>query len=117
MSENDETLKVIDYDQALENAAGDKGIFEAVCASAILEIPSLYPNLVKSIQKGETQEAQRLAHTIKGAARVIAAVKTKSLAEAVEAAIANGEIKTAETLLVPLLNAIEELKIELEGSV
>ena len=104
---------VIDYDTALENAAGDREIFLAVCESALQEIPSLYPGLIKAIDQGQLQEAQRLAHTIKGAARVIAAVKTMKIAEKIESDMGKQDAQSARSSLSDLADAIDELKQEL----
>jgi len=114
MTNSDQPLKVIDYDQALENAAGDQAIFEAVCESALQEIPALFPELVASIEGGDMRESQRLAHTIKGAARVIAAVKTKEIAESIELAISKQDLANANQIMPVLAMAIDELKNELK---
>ncbi|MBL6725476.1 MAG: hypothetical protein ISQ09_10355, partial [Rubripirellula sp.] len=47
MNADNESLPVINYEQALENAAGEREIFDAVADAAAQEIPSLYPQLVK----------------------------------------------------------------------
>ena len=104
---------VIEYDTALENAAGDREIFLAVCESALQEIPSLYPGLIKAIDQGQLQEAQRLAHTIKGAARVIAAVKTMKIAEKIESDMGKQDAQSARATLSDLADAIDELKQQL----
>ena len=116
MSPDDATLPVIDYEQALENAAGDREIFDAVCESAMQEIPLLYPDLVRALERSEISSGQRLAHTIKGAARVIAAVKTMTHAEQIELALAEGELDKARATMDALSCAIGELKAELDGA-
>ncbi len=104
---------VIDYDTALENAGGDREIFVAVCASALQEVPRLSPGLIKAIDQGQLQEAQRLAHTIKGAARVIAGVKTMKIAEKIESDMGKQDAQSARSSLSDLADAINELKQEL----
>ena len=57
---------VIDYDTALENAAGDREIFLAVCESALQEIPSLYPGLIKAIDQGQLHKLSDLPTPSRG---------------------------------------------------
>lgn len=116
MGPDDSTLPVIDYEQALENAAGDREIFDAVCESAMQEIPVLFPDLVRAVEKGEMSSGQHLAHTIKGAARVIAAVKTMTLSERIEFAMAESDLGKAQETIPALSSAIDELKAELNES-
>lgn len=116
MDSDDSTLPVIDYEQALENAAGEREIFDAVCESAIQEIPALYYDLVRAVEKAEMPVGQRLAHTIKGAARVIAAIKTMTLSERIELAMAESDLGKAQETIPALCSAIDELKSELNES-
>ena len=100
---------VIDWPTAMTNVADDKELFNAVKDSALDEIPSLIPELVKAIEAEEQQHAQRFAHTIKGAARVIAANKTMLIAERAEHACRDGELDVASSMIEPLRAAVEEL--------
>ena len=100
---------VIDWTTAMENVAGDKELFDAVKESALEEIPHLYPSLVSAIDSGKQVDAQRFAHTIKGAARVIAATKTMIAAERIELASAKGELDRAKESLEELNQVIQEL--------
>jgi HPt (histidine-containing phosphotransfer) domain-containing protein len=113
MNADNESLPVINYEQALENAAGEREIFDAVADAAAQEIPSLYPQLAKAIQGNDFLEGQRLAHTIKGAARVIAAERTMVLAQRIEHAMSEEDRDAAEENLVGLQLAIQELVAEL----
>ena len=87
---NDE-IPVIDWPKAMENVADDKELFNAVKESALDEIPGLMPLLMAAINAGDKTESQRLAHTIKGAARVIAASRTMAVAEKIEVAAGRQE--------------------------
>jgi HPt (histidine-containing phosphotransfer) domain-containing protein len=100
---------VIDWKTAMENVADDKELFEAVKESALEEIPRLYPSLVSAIDSGQQLDAQRLAHTIKGAARVIAATKTMLVSERIEHASAKGDLDGAKESLDELNQVIQEL--------
>ena len=100
---------VIDRELALTNVGGDESLLAAVMESALDEIPTLLPKLRKALDEGNETESQRLAHTIKGAARVIAATKTMKVAEQMEIAAREGDLKTAATGLSPLSTVIDEL--------
>jgi two-component system sensor histidine kinase/response regulator len=102
-------VPVIDWKLALENVANDKDLFSAVRDSALEEIPGLMPTLSGAIDQGSAGEAQRLAHTIKGAARVIAAAKTMEVAERIEFAARDGDLESARGTLGELSEVIEEL--------
>ena len=113
MREGDDSLPIIDYRQGLENAVGDQAIFEAVCEAALQEIPSLCPLLEEALDNCESGTGERLAHTIKGAARAIAAERVMVIAEAIEKAIAGENLEDARRRYKLLTVAIEELKVEL----
>jgi HPt (histidine-containing phosphotransfer) domain-containing protein len=100
---------IIDLKIAMENVAGDEELFEAVKDSALEEIPRLYFSLVSAIDSGQQADAQRHAHTIKGAARVIAATKTMLVSERIEHASAKGELDRARDSLEELKQVINEL--------
>ncbi|MFK8115408.1 MAG: ATP-binding protein, partial [Rubripirellula sp.] len=102
-------LKVIDLEEAIENVGGDESLFATVRDSALDEIPGLMPGLRKAIEDQQASEGQRLAHTIKGAARVIAAHRTISVAEMVEFALRDGEFDNAQGMIENLQAVIDEL--------
>ncbi len=108
-----QTDPIFERATALSNVAGDLELFEAVRDSALEEIPSLMPRLRSAIETGQTVESQRLAHTIKGAARVIAATRTMNVAEQIEQAARQGDLTTAATGLAPLATVVSELIEEL----
>ncbi|MEM8671579.1 MAG: response regulator [Planctomycetota bacterium] len=100
-------------DQAMLNVAGDEELFVAVRDSALDEIPGLMTPLQVAIKQGQAVESQRLAHTIKGAARVIAATKTMNVAAKIEHAARAGDLKAASTGMEPLRIVVDELIEEL----
>ena len=100
---------VIDYDTT-ENAAGDREIFLAVCESAMQEIPSLCPGLIKAIQ-GQLR-AQRLAPTIKGRLESLLGEKIK-IGVKIESDMGKQDAQSARSSLSDLADAINELKQEL----
>ena len=105
----DQVAPVIDWTQAFSNVADDLALFESVKLSALNEIPSLLIQLTDSHDKGLQEEAEWHAHTLKGAARVIAASRTVNLVERLEQATRDGDASTAQLLLAKLSAAVEEL--------
>ena len=111
------TWATVTLDQkTLRWVAEDKELFLAVKESALEEIPGLYPSLVASIDAGKQTDAQRYAHTIKGAARVIAATKTMNVAERIELDCAAGKLDAARASLEELKRVIQELVTTLNQS-
>ena len=102
-------IPVIDWETALANVAGDKDLFSAVKDSALEEIPGLMPELQDAIEEGVASDVQRLAHTIKGAARVIAASKTIAVSERIEHAARRGDLVAAGDSMGELREVIDEL--------
>ncbi len=113
MREGGDPLPIINYLQGLENAVGDQAIFESVCEAALQEIPSLCPLLEEALENCESGTGERLAHTIKGAARAIAAERVMAIAEAIEKAMAGEDLEDARRRYKLLTPAIEDLKLEL----
>ncbi|MGI9472893.1 MAG: response regulator [Rubripirellula sp.] len=107
---------IIDWQTAMTNVADDKQLFNAVKDSALDEIPSLIPSLVRALEEGKQNDAQRFAHTIKGAARVIAANKTMLIAERAEHASRDGNLEAAMETIEPLRAAVKELIETLNSS-
>ena len=105
----DQVAPVIDWTQAFRNVADDLALFEVVKLSALNEIPALLIQLTDSHDKGLQEEAEWHAHTLKGAARVIAASRTLNLVEKLEKATRDGDVSTAQLLLAKLSAAVEEL--------
>ena len=107
---------IIDWPAALANAAGDRDLFAAVRDAALQEIPSLMPALREAIDSADSKTAMRLAHTIKGAARVVAAVRTMNVAEIVEQAAAQDNLHLAAETMPRLVSVTDELVAMLEES-
>jgi HPt (histidine-containing phosphotransfer) domain-containing protein len=100
---------VIDWKEALANVGNNRELFEDVKAAAMKEIPGILPSLTKAIQDGNVRESQRLAHTIKGAARAIAAHRTHDAAERIESAAAGQDLATALSSIDKLRATVDEL--------
>ena len=107
---------VVDWPAALANAAGDKELFDAVREAAMQEIPSLMPQLQVAIDSADAKTAMRLAHTIKGAARVVAGVRTIHVAEIIEQASSKEDLQLASNTMSQLREVTDELIAALKDS-
>ncbi len=107
------SVPVIDWKAATDLLGGDEEFHQSLIDSAIIEINELRPKLQRAIDARDKGLAHRLAHTIKGAARAIAAVQTTEAAYAVEKAAAEEDFQQAEQLMPALLDSIEALKQEI----
>ena len=108
---NDEEV-VIDWEGALETTGGDSDLLKIIVDAALEEIPGLYSQLEESITGGDAKTSQRLAHTIKGSARALSAVKTEKAGTAIEEAAENGDLAAAKLGMRHLQETIQELICE-----
>lgn len=100
---------IIDWQAALSNAGDDNELFLEVKATAMKEIQSLLPRLREALNNNDADRTQYIAHTLKGAARVIAATKTRLIAERIEQAANAEDLERAKATIDQLDSAIREL--------
>ncbi|NND99957.1 MAG: response regulator [Pirellulaceae bacterium] len=100
---------VLDVDEGLRNVGGDREMFLSLCDVAKTEINDLMPQLATSLEQQDVTTSTRLAHTIKGAARVIAGVDTEQAAQAVEFASKDEDIPRAIELMPALRDKVAHL--------
>lgn len=107
---------VIDWDEAARILGGDHEFHRSLLESAMTEISELQPKLKKSLAAKDREAAHRLAHTIKGAARAVAAIRTTDAAAAVEQAASSGDFERASELMPPLADSIAALAREVANA-
>ena len=100
---------VVDWDAAYANSAGEAELFEVVKNSALEELPVLLEKVRQAFQAGSKLDVERHAHTLKGVARVVAAVKTIDVVERFQAAIQGSQLPMGEVALGELSEAVTEL--------
>lgn len=106
---------VVDWNAAYANSADDADLFEVVKASALEELPLLLEKLSEALQVGSKVDVERHAHTLKGVARVVAAVKTIEVVEKLEEAARHGDLALARVALVDLCGTVDELVLVLQA--
>lgn len=107
--------RIVDWPEAYANVSDDPELFEVVKSSALEEIPLLLEKLSEAMQVGSKVEVERHAHTLKGAARVIAATRTIEVVEKVEQAAQKGGLAIARVALLELCTAVSELVAVLQA--
>ncbi len=107
---------VIDWSAALAMLGGDREFHYSLLDSAIIEINDLKIKLEQALKTNNGLAARRLAHTIQGAARAVAAVRTTEAASAVEAAAAEEQFQVAIDLMPRLVATIHELDLEIAAN-
>lgn len=106
---------VVDWPAAYANSADDAELFEVVKNSALEELPLLLEKLSEALQVGSKVDVERHAHTLKGVARVVAAVKTTQVVEKLEEAARRGDLALARVALVDLCGTVDELVLVLQA--
>jgi PAS domain S-box-containing protein len=109
----DHSATIVDWSAALANSGGNSAVLQQVCDAAAKEIPSLMPQLERALQAGDATTSFRLAHTIKGAARVVAGLRVMAVSEQVEQLTDEQALSSAAALMPQLHSHVEELVREL----
>jgi signal transduction histidine kinase/CheY-like chemotaxis protein/HPt (histidine-containing phosphotransfer) domain-containing protein len=71
----DNSPAVLDEASLLDGLGGDRGIAQAIIASALQEIPGYFDMLDAAIASGNWQDAQRCVHTMKGLAGQLGGIR------------------------------------------
>jgi len=86
-----EQLPGFDLAQGRRLFEGDEGVYVRILRSFQGRLRDDYAPLLDHLRNGDRETAQRIAHTLKGAAGNIAAVRLQELATRIEAALKGGE--------------------------
>jgi HPt (histidine-containing phosphotransfer) domain-containing protein len=93
---------LVDWDAALNIAAGDAELLTELVKSVLIETPQQFELLEKSLTEGDSTAARRAAHTILGNMRTVSA------AEAMDCAASVATLAT-ETQLAEFSNPLAKL--------
>jgi CheY-like chemotaxis protein len=88
----------VDWSAALESVGGDAQLLKEVAQEALAELPRLADQLRQAIEDGNAPTVQRVAHTIKGVARVFCAQQSGHLAETIEGRARDNDLQGLEQL-------------------
>ncbi|MGV7211576.1 Hpt domain-containing protein [Oxalobacteraceae bacterium A2-2] len=114
----------LDMAEGLERLMGDHALYLQMLRRFRKTYLDCAPRLRQLVADGDWDGAARLAHTLQGAAGMIAAHRVFDLATMVEAACANqmapfvlGQLEQALALLMPAIDTLVERPASLEPSV
>jgi signal transduction histidine kinase/CheY-like chemotaxis protein/HPt (histidine-containing phosphotransfer) domain-containing protein len=94
--------QILDEADLLERLMGDKDLAHILISGFLEDMPKQITSLVESVTMEDYSTAQRIAHTVKGAAGNIGAPSLKEAAYEVEKAAQNGDAEMVRKLLMKL---------------
>jgi two-component system sensor histidine kinase/response regulator len=100
----------INFHNALERFGGDKEFFKEILEEFLSYIPKQLEVLDEAVKKGDTSEAEREAHKIKGAAENVGAGRIAGLSFKLELLARKGDLTGAEEIVTNLKSQLEILQ-------
>jgi len=107
--------KVFDRAALLDRLMDDEALLVDILKEFITNTPELIARLKESVEAGDTEEARRAAHTLKGSASNISAVALTETARRAEMDARNGNLDEMGNLLGSIEKDFRELKTVMEG--
>ncbi len=105
----DGSLDAVNWTQALKTVGGDRDLLLEVIEITLEQMPLLLEDLDAAIMAGDRKASQRLAHTLRGEARALAAKHTAIVAARIEAAAADRDLQAASGDVPKLRQAVARL--------
>ncbi|MCE9527601.1 MAG: response regulator [Planctomycetales bacterium] len=105
----------IPWPKVLADFSGDRQLLDDVLTTMLQETPQLVANLEQAIAVGNSADAHRHAHTLKGTLRILHVTPVIELAEALETAAHIGRFPAEGLILDTLKSRLAELKVEIEA--
>ncbi|MDB4802407.1 response regulator [bacterium] len=99
----------LDWDQALNSAAGDEKVLNKVISVIIEECPKRLDDLDKAIRTGDANLLSRTAHTIRGDLRLFGPSEAVNIASQIEAIGDDGTCENAEELIPEMKQLANEI--------
>jgi CheY-like chemotaxis protein/anti-sigma regulatory factor (Ser/Thr protein kinase) len=112
----DAAASVIDWEAAIEAVGGNRNLLREIVVTSQQEMPDLLRQLDDAIAAQDTRTALRLAHTIRGAAGILAVATTLKAAAAIEEAARNNGLESVSRQMSCLREAINQLVRECRSS-
>jgi len=109
------TVRRLDLEVALERVEGDRELLEEIARLFANECLDLLAAIRKARANGDIRELQLLAHTLKGAALNVAALKVSETALALETQARSGALGNADELIEHLANEVDLVLPEIDA--
>jgi signal transduction histidine kinase/DNA-binding response OmpR family regulator len=107
---NGRTGAAVDLDQAMNTLGVDRDGFAQILAISITELESRIPRLKAALAGNNGPKVRLEAHTVKGIAATIGAFSCHTLAEELETAATNGDLRQASLLHQALSEEFDRVK-------
>jgi CheY-like chemotaxis protein/HPt (histidine-containing phosphotransfer) domain-containing protein len=105
----------LDLAAALDRVEGDRELLEEIARLFADECPGLIDSIRRARQENDIPLLQRAAHTLKGAASNIAAMKVAEAALALEAQARSGQIGNTDELIAALASQVDLVLPEIDA--
>lgn len=106
---------LVDWDAALNIAAGDAELLAELVKSVLIETPQQFELLEKSLTEGDSTAARRAAHTILGNMRTVSAAEAMDCAAIVENLAKENQLAEVSNPLAKLHTICVRVLAELRG--
>ena len=103
-------LPVWDRSAMLERLMGDEALAQTILQGFVVDLPQRLQALREVLASGQTADATRHAHTIKGAAATVGGEAVRATAAAIEAAGRSGDAHAMRQLLAELEADADDLR-------
>ena len=105
----------IDLTAALERVEGDREFFDEIAQLFAQECPGLIESIRRAHRAGDLLLLERLAHTLKGAASSVAAMRVAEAALALETQVRNGQMGQADESIAKLAREVALVLPEIDS--
>jgi HPt (histidine-containing phosphotransfer) domain-containing protein len=105
---------IFDKEKIMERMLNDKELVQEVLACFMEDVGKHVDELKTALSHQDSQKTQHCAHTLKGAASNISALKLQEIALKIEDAAKSGDTQPAMEMLALLEHSLEELRQTLE---
>ena len=105
--ENDQR-EIVDFDLALTQVPGGVAVLQDLARIFLSECPKLLKDLRQGLADENVESAQRAVHTLKGAARILAANRLAQVSSEFETLAKDKQLETVRVRLEELESAVEQ---------
>ncbi|RLE33547.1 MAG: Hpt domain-containing protein [Acidobacteria bacterium] len=103
---------VLDTSAGLLSTGGDPELLNELVLLFIQMVPAQLATMKEAVATSDSTSMRREAHSLKGAAGALGAVKIRKLAEDIEVLADQGDVETAQPLVETIERLITQLKQE-----
>jgi PAS domain S-box-containing protein len=105
---NDEQREIVDFDLALTQVPGGIEVLKDLAGIFLTECPKLLKDLRQGLADEDVEATQRAAHTLKGAARILAANRLTEITSEFELLAKNRQLETIRSRVEEIEAAVDQ---------